>query len=632
MIAQQIVFGYSDGHRRLGGSAELDKDAASGLLGATDASIGPRTKRLITALPLPSVGLYALCGTWPAPESGRPGAVWAHALLVPLKQLGDLDNLEILASTLRRPSRDGLADFARPLQIRADAPLPQQSSDPALIAQVLAAATEPEGVPVVAARDLVDGEAALFALWDSAWPELRAMLSFRTRERVKAAPQLPYICVARRVTGMWRPHAAAARAHATALAESSWVSELATPASDQEGREGDLRAFLRVFGSEGPPRVAYLVSLAELHEFVRRGEARRVARMLATEHKKATDAPGLKRALFGRRHSAWWDVAEIDVILAVLRVRGRSFNLSSLELPPRVRRLVARGRAIELIEACPRSGAKRLRSILLEALVNEASPSLLCDVMNADPALGQGVARARTDLLERTETWSIATADQAGALAATVELSDRAIAAAILAGRFPAVAPVVPLHTAALRLARARELRALRKLFDHRAPAEAFAGEGGDELRIQLAAAGVDTGSVAELLDALESRRNGVDEAWLGAAVHALVDAENKRQRAALEVVFGPLHRAITDDRLPPELLAQVGKIAPPARDPAARLRRLLIVRARDEGWSRKALERALRDSGPHVKELKEEIGGDDDDRFVAATKAALKAWKNLIG
>jgi Nucleotidyl transferase AbiEii toxin, Type IV TA system len=36
--------------------------------------------------------------------------------------------------------------------------------------------------------------------------DLRATLSFRTRERVRASPQLGYLCVARRVTGMWRPH------------------------------------------------------------------------------------------------------------------------------------------------------------------------------------------------------------------------------------------------------------------------------------------------------------------------------------------------------------------------------------------------------------------------------------------
>lgn len=138
-------------------------------------------------------------------------------------------------------------------------------------------------------------------------------------------------------------------------------------------------------------------------------------------------------------------------------------------------------------------------------------------------------------------------------------------------------------------------------------------------------------GAVAELLRALEARRDRIDDAWLRAAVSALTSTGPSGQRAALEVVFGPLHHAITDDRLPYELWEELGKIAPRADDPAMRLRRLLVARARDEEWPSEALVRALRDSGPHVNELKAEIRGDDDDAFVAAAKAALKVWKRYV-
>jgi hypothetical protein len=61
------------------------------------------------------------------------------------------------------------------------------------------------------------------------------------------------------------------------------------------------------------------------------------------------------------------------------------------------------------------------------------------------------------------------------------------IAAAVLGGRFAVLNPGVSLSSAALRLARAGELGALRRLFDHRTPAEALTGENGEELRIELA-------------------------------------------------------------------------------------------------------------------------------------------------
>jgi hypothetical protein len=90
-------------------------------------------------------------------------------------------------------------------------------------------------------------------------------------------------------------------------------------------------------------------------------------------------------------------------------------------------------------------------------------------------------------------------------------------------------------------------------------------------------------------------------------------------------VVFGPLHRAITEARLPRGLWSELGKIAPPAEDPAVGLSRLLIIRARDERWRAPALRRALRGSGPHVKQLKAEIGNEKNDPFVVAAKTALK-------
>lgn len=628
MIAQQLVFGYRDGHRPLVGSIELDKTASAALLGATDATIGPRTERLLSALPLPSAGLYALCGTWPAPEAGRPGAVWAHALLVPLDGLAEVEDVEAVSLALRRPSADALADFTLPIEIQRDAaPRP---AEPDMLAQLLAAAIEPDGVPVVVTSDLAAGEAALFALWNGAWAELRASLSFRTRERVKATPELDYLCVARRVTGMWRQKVAATQLHASALAQTSWLRELAW--AERPGRKPGVREFLRAFGPDAPAGLDRLVALGELHDVALLSKPRRLARTLAANHPEATDEASLKRALFGRKHADWWDPPERDVVLAIFAVGAKGFDVKALDVANRTQRLVAAGYGIDLVEALPARGPRRLRSLLLEALIAEATPNLLSEVMSVEPTLGEEIAVARPDLLETRETWSIASDDQALVLATSVVLSDRAIAAAVMADRFAAIEPVVSLPAAALRLARARELSALRKLFDQRVLAGAFGGKEAEELRIQVAAAGVETGSLGELLDALDARRHRIDDAWLAAAVHALGDAGKKRQGRALEVVFGPLHHAVTDGRLPDDLWVTLEKIAPPGNDPGLRMRRLLVNRARKEGWPRKALDRALRASGPEIKKLKAEIDDvDDDDPFVATAKAVLKSWKRLV-
>jgi hypothetical protein len=627
VIAQQLVFGYREGHRQLVGSVELDSAASSALLGATDAAVPSRSMRLISALPLPSANLYALCGTWSAPEGGRPGAVWAHALLIRLDELGDMSALEALAQVLRRPTVETLTEYERPVSVEATAP--RRPADPLILARLLAQATAPNNAPVVASTDLSLGEATLFALWNACWPALRQRLSFRTRERVKAGQNLGYLCVAHRVVGTWRPNNPATQTVAEAYTRSDWLYGIGQmhPRDSSPG----IHEYLWQFGPETSPSLESLVALGELHDMMRRDDPTTVARTVVKNHPKVTEAASLKRALFGRSHARWWSAPELDVVVAIFRVGAKGFDLKAIDLASRVSELVAKGNDVELLAAWSENHSDRLRPLLAHALAAEATPRLLESVLSVDRALGEEIAAARPDLLEHTETWSGLTDDEASAVAHAATLSDRAIAAAVAAGRYLAVTPLASLPAVALRLLRGRDLHTARKILEQRVPSQLLRGADGDELRIEAAAAGVDTSPHAELLVALEARRDRVDEAWLRAAVSALARAGEEQQRPALEVVFGPLHHAVTDDRLPRDLWDTLDKLAPAATDPALRLRRMLITRAREEAWPRESLERSLRGSGPFVREFKAEVKGDSDDPFVAAAKAVLKTWKRLI-
>lgn len=73
----------------------------------------------------------------------------------------------------------------------------------------------------------------------------------------------------------------------------------------------------------------------------------------------------------------------------------------------------------------------------------------VCEDLGADRSLGEDLARALPGLLERPEVWSNTTDEQASALAAVGEPSDRVIAAAVLGGRFAVLNPVVSLSSAA---------------------------------------------------------------------------------------------------------------------------------------------------------------------------------------
>jgi hypothetical protein len=125
---------------------------------------------------------------------------------------------------------------------------------------------------------------------------------------------------------------------------------------------------------------------------------------------------------------------------------------------------------------------------------------------------------------------------------------------------------------------------------------------------------------------ALESQRADPSEVWLRAAVALLATTPDSGQ--ALEITFGPLHHAITDDRLPRDLWKSLDGMLPSAADPALRLRRFLIETAHRERWPKRRIQRALRGSGPHAKQLLSEL--DDDDPLTAAVRAAAKAFGKL--
>ena len=107
-------------------------------------------------------------------------------------------------------------------------------------------------------------------------------------------------------------------------------------------------------------------------------------------------------------------------------------------------------------------------------------------------------------------------------------------------------------------------------------------------------------------------------DAWLRAAVTAVTT-----DRGSLEVVFGPLHQAITQDRLAPYDWDRLSEVLPPDADPARRLRKLLVERIRSESWPADRIERALGDAGPHLSEIRRDLEG--DDVFTQVIKSVLE-------
>jgi hypothetical protein len=146
--------------------------------------------------------------TWSASELPRPGAVWAHALVVGAAELAEPGTLEVLLGLPRRPSRDVayLGSYRTPISLDGASPsapsyLPAEPLDREVLARLAFAAYDPHGEGTVAHEDLGGAAKALLALWRAQWPALRAAFSFRTREVVRPGTRDFDLTVTRKIRG-----------------------------------------------------------------------------------------------------------------------------------------------------------------------------------------------------------------------------------------------------------------------------------------------------------------------------------------------------------------------------------------------------------------------------------------------
>ena len=303
--ADQFLFGYDDGHRLLSGSRDLPPATAVALLGATDAAMVDGSAPLVTGLALAEDAQYAFCVTWSADELPRPGAVWAHALVVGEAELSDPRALEVLIGLPRRPAPGAayLGRYRAPVALddlapRAPGYLPAEPLDRELLGRLAIAAYDAGSERTVAHDDLGDAAKALVALWRAQWPGLRAAFSFRTREVVRPGTQEFDLTVTRRIRGAGGERAAAADA------EAPWLHGVVDDAA--AASPTPLRDFLEAFGPLEPPQPERLAALARLWPAIVARDAGAARAALERDWPAPRSGAALKQVLFGGENDDWW--------------------------------------------------------------------------------------------------------------------------------------------------------------------------------------------------------------------------------------------------------------------------------------------------------------------------------------
>lgn len=182
----QCLHGYSDGHRLLASSTKLPETAQAALLVLTDVPDGVSPTGFVpflTGHAVPDTSFFALSRTWPAPEMPRPGCVWTHTILIPLSELGSLQDLGGIAALLRRPASP-LVDIERYRNsLIGDVSKPgalSRTVERGVASIVAALYGVPSGTVRVDGPDQHHFESIVLQLWTQQWPKMRRAFSFRT--------------------------------------------------------------------------------------------------------------------------------------------------------------------------------------------------------------------------------------------------------------------------------------------------------------------------------------------------------------------------------------------------------------------------------------------------------------------
>lgn len=591
MTIHQLVFGYDDGHRLLGGSCDLGASTLSRLLGATDAAPGSIRDRLVTGMPLPAEDLYALCFTWSAPDVQRPGAVWSHVLLIGYEELAAKDAPILLAGLARRPSAGSLETYNDPLR---QSPSPRQSAlqvNMGVLSRVLAVTGHEGGRGATTVKDLAEAERALLAIWQAQWPALRMSFSFATRDAVRATAVRGGIVAVRRLQGPQRLDAAR---------PAPWAD---SAARDLLATGSRLRPFLSSFGPDEEPSIRSMAALAEIWDAVQSGNVDATRAIVETTHPIATQGTRLKCELFGKS-SKLWRASEIDKLSGLLRATSDAWDPESLKLVSRFEAFLQKGGSPLIAEALQARPAGTAFQPLVDALTQRSDPRDLAAFVPSSPDILLEAVTRSDALAGRPETWTLLPAEVAIDVLHRRPLASSTLIAAISGGRAAQVVDAIGMAETLKTLAEdPSSLDPARTLLSsERWTRDLWTSV--DSPAVVLLFAAVGYSPPAEVVvPALEARRGKPDEIWLRAAVSALVSPDTDAS-ALLSAAFGPLHHAITSDRLPRELWAELDPVLPAGGDPAQRLRRHLLVVGRAAGWSGDEMAAALRDAGPFATEV----------------------------
>jgi hypothetical protein len=613
----QLLFGYRDGHELLAASIEVNPRRQAELLPHADARFEDKSDHYLVGLPIQDLDAFMLTRIWPAPESPRPGAVWAHSFLIDLASLGAVDPL-VLVDHFRRPSSEDWDWYRKPLAIKSrDVGRRAKVADSLMFALCDVAYGENGRQAVVIWPEEQPAETALLALWRRLPASFRSGYSFRTRGRARTGESPYAIQVATQLAGR----------SASQKMRVVWPEKLESPklstvvlADASRDPKHPLGAAIEHHASQ--PADAIL--LADVWPGITAEDPLTVLDDLTTG-RPAETASELAGALFGPLKGDWqlWKLPEGDRVVALLEASSSA----ELELltPSRMSAAWDSQRKSTLLLL---DGRRHLDSLAAQFLLTSAVKELSIDELLTrveDDELMYAASAEREDLLRETDFWIRLERSSNSELRkwALIQAGPK-VAGDLILGKCWGLLeeasndPVV-FESMVDSVARAypKDLARWRALMDrHTAQlVRLLRRKGGvSPEAIVLAAASLPQSAlervpVASWLKAGPLIHERSDEVAFSAAARLIAATwrqGNEEGRQLLIECYGPTHRALELNELSSGVARELQAALPErkAKSLAKRLNRVIVSSMESADWTESELSRALAPAGPEARRL----------------------------
>src|SRR5581483_629676 len=419
----QLLHGYSEGHRLLESSFKPQDDLTRLMLRMSDLSghsMVAGFEDYITGYPLSSINAYALAKTWYALEMPRPGCVWTHTIVIPAQTLATIRSLRTVVALFKRPLQDCYqGQYSKSLVLREFPAEDTTNSTPTIdLRQLLWSYYGKGGKPLIlSAKDSIEFESMIFALWSQQWPTLRMAFTFCTGSlstRTFAGRPFDIQCVPTSLTREVLLETTSGSSTEPILLPSpsedypAWISSIVADTGSSE--DSRLRNFLWEASDEFTTRSDFIPLATVFHALDTTPELAAFVTLVADLFPQQAAGGTLKRLLLGTQATQTWlaNHDEQDILFALATTSNyQSFDGEALSIRERGANLcLAKPEAATwLVGELFRASLNPLGEEILAGLISAMEPETARQVTSQQLQFLPALFRAKPALSGSSQLW-----------------------------------------------------------------------------------------------------------------------------------------------------------------------------------------------------------------------------------